>query len=94
MTNSKEKILEELIDLILTLKNKSKEFDKKSESYNHALVIRWTEKQKIITEAIESLNSCDSIWLNDEYAKWAQDNLVKDWDKIKASFKDHSEWGK
>ena len=90
----KEQILTELTDLILTLKKKVKLFDRNADEYNPDFVKKWSEKQRELTKIIEELNSCDSSWLNDEYGKWAKKNLAADWEKVKISFQNNTEWGK
>jgi hypothetical protein len=62
---NKEEALELLKHLILQLRDHSKEIQD-----NPKLMQDWVAKSKYLENAIKSLNTCDSNWINDEYGRF------------------------
>lgn len=62
---TKEEILSLLQAQILILRDRPAELHD-----NPKLMADWVAKITTIVRDIESLNSCDANWLNDEYGKW------------------------
>ena len=65
----KEELFERLKDSILTIVRKNDEL-----RTNSLLRLKWLENSQKIDAALKELNSCDMLWLNDEYGKWFKDN--------------------
>ena len=78
---TKEEILECLKDSILTLLRKNKEIKE-----NDILLKKWQENANRIDEGVKSLNSCDSLWLAEQYQKWLKEN-----EEIQKGIKDRTE---
>ena len=66
---NKEEILERLKDSVLTILRKGKEFRE-----NPPLFQKWQENYHKLENGIKSLNSCDCLWVNDEYGKWFKEH--------------------
>lgn len=82
---NKEQILEAFKSSILTIQNKGKEL-----ATNKDLYKAWKREVNTINEKIRELNSCDMLWLNDNYAKWSKENLQTDIDKFLENLKNLS----
>ena len=64
---NKEKVFSELQDIVKTLF---------SPNINNAEVkAKWDIKAKDLADNVKELNSCDSLWLSEEYAKWYEINI-------------------
>jgi hypothetical protein len=66
---SKEKVLGLLQGLVLGIVQDDLANDAESRR-------KWIERKTEFDKEIAKLNSCDSLWLNDEYAKWLRTNKV------------------
>ena len=75
---TKEQILALLKDSVITLRDKGRTFHD-----NEALRNAWMNQNTKISEAVKELNSCDMLWVNDEYAKWMQENFSDYIEKLK-----------
>jgi hypothetical protein len=59
---TKEEVLTELQDVVKTLF---------SDNINHDFIkAKWRLKSKQVDEDVKALNSCDLLWLSEEYSKW------------------------
>lgn len=81
----KEQILDLLKDTVLTLKDKSKELSK-----NDLLYKAWKEQNKRVAEEVKKLDSCDMLWISDEYGKWFKQHILPEVDKFRNNL--GSEW--
>lgn len=63
---NKEEILSLLKTQVLNLRDRSAEIQKDPQ-----LMADWIAKTKLLQQRVNSLNSCDILWINDEYSKWA-----------------------
>ena len=75
---TKEQILALLKDSILTLRDKGRTFHE-----NEPLLKAWTKQNEMIEEAVKGLNSCDMLFINDEYSKWMKDTFGDYINKLK-----------
>lgn len=62
---NKDDILSMLKSQVLALRDQSREIES-----DKRLQLDWSEKTKFLINNIHGLNSCDMLWLNDEYGKW------------------------
>jgi hypothetical protein len=84
---TKEEILEALKDLVLGLmKNPEKLKD------NIIYQASWVNRQQEIGIAVKTLNSCDTLWLNDEYGAWFKAEIKPNIKDIDPSIKDKLIW--
>jgi hypothetical protein len=84
---NKEQILQTLKELITQLKNNSKAFID-----DENILQEWQKKQQEVGIAVKKLNSCDALWLNDEYAKWFNSEIKPNLPDIDPSIKDKLIW--
>ena len=78
---TKEEILELLKYQVLQVKDNSNAIGS-----NPNIFQDWTTKQKILNDAINTMNSCDANWLNDEYSKWFRKEIQPHIPKINPDF--------
>ncbi len=73
---NKEEVLTLLKTQVLDLRDRSAEIQK-----DPRLMDDWVVKTQYLGNAVKGLNSCDAVWLNDEYSKWfkkeVQPHIVK-----------------
>ena len=62
---SKEELLLIYQDLILSIRDRSKELQ-----LNEMFRMDWSAKFKMVKEEMALLNSCDALWFSEEYGKW------------------------
>ena len=62
---NKEESLELMKHLILQLRDNEKALRE-----NPRLMQDWVAKQEHLKSEIDKLNSCDAVWLNDQYMAW------------------------
>jgi len=64
---TKEEILKEWQELIIALKEADKQhpFDGREGKSRYA----------VLNEAIKQLNSCDALWLSEQYSKWFEESI-------------------
>jgi len=64
----RETIFNGLKDLILTLKSVNIERDE--------ILSLWLTKYKELEKEIDNMNSCDMLWLSEEYETWYTEEIV------------------
>ena len=62
---NKEKIFEEMKALILVVKD---EGDKLTNDV--AFKKQWQERESKLVNAMENIDSCEALWLNEKYGEW------------------------
>jgi hypothetical protein len=67
---NKNEVLDLLKHLILQLRDHSKELQG-----DPKLMRDWIAKNNHLQDSIKSLNSCDAVYINDEYAKWYKQEI-------------------
>ena len=86
LTLTKEQVLERLKDSILTLARKGREFKDNKELFS-----KWDETRKIVNKAVEGLNSCDMLWLSEQYEIWFKSDKEMQ-DKLADFHSKYSAW--
>ena len=84
---NKEKILDTLKEMVTGLMENSEKL-KTDTAYQAS----WAKQQQDVGIAVKGLNSCDALWLNDEYAKWFNDTIKPNMPAIDPSIQDKLLW--
>ena len=78
---TKEEILSDLKEIILATRD-----DKERLLKDSSFMQNWMAKENAIQAAFKNLNSCDRLWITDQYAKFHKaeiaPNIPKDLPKI------------
>ena len=77
---NRDDILSMLKAQILTLRDRSKELQS-----NPRLMQDWIAKTEMIQKEVNKLNSCDTLYLDAEYAKWYNKEIKPYADKVDMS---------
>lgn len=67
---TRDEILNGMKDLILDLRDNKEVLQKDKERQS-----QWKERMEEVTVACNNLNSCDALWLTDEYGKWHKEHI-------------------
>ena len=84
---NREQILASLKSSILTIRDKGKELATNEDMYK-----AWVKENNIIREEVNKLDSCDMLWLNDEYGKWFREEIQPIVEKLSDTLKQHTDW--
>ena len=84
---TKEQLLEILQSSLLTLKDKGKKLFENKELFE-----AWKKQNTILQEGVKKLNSCDMLWLSENYEQWYKNVLTPLDAETKEKFKDQLDW--